>query len=234
MTTFIGREDELERLVGFVDAGRSGLVLVLGRRRVGKRQVMQALRSELAERHHVRPPVDREDPTAPALLSVGPDTTIEDIKGRLRDRAGADHDSTRSGGSRVLFLYGYQPSAVFARWFRGVLVPGLTGTDNLRRRSPVAAATSQTAPASAACVVVLAAEEGDVRGLVELASHVEPLGPLTDEAIRAHFELLAGDLSEPLIEAELEAYVRLVHRDAGLLRCLESVLPLDSGEAMPA
>jgi hypothetical protein len=82
--------------------------------------------------------------------------------------------------------------------------------------------------------MILAALESDVRGLVDLASLVVPLEPLSSDAVRAHLLALTDELAEPLGEAELKTYVELVRRDAGLLPCLESVLMLDRPDQVPA
>jgi hypothetical protein len=234
--TFIGRASELAILTEFIDTQKSGLVLVLGKRRVGKRQLLLALRDQLVDRHQLVPQTDPEDRAALPFLAITESTQVADIKAQLVDQAAGGHDEDVAG-SRVILCYGYQPSAAMARWLRSGLLRSLGSTQ--RAIDPPSSPSGRSAAAGPgvgqrATIVVLAALESDVRGVIDLASLVVPLEPLSRDAVREHFLALGDELAEPLGEAELETYVELVRGDAGLLPCLESVLMLDRPDQVPA
>jgi hypothetical protein len=231
MTTLIGRDGELDTLQKLVDRGDGGLILVLGAAGVGKRQLMEALFQRLRPRHQLLP--EAGDGQAFSYITVDPGTEI----GEFREQLSVDTEGRPSGSgfsaSRVLFIYGYQPSLGFAAWFRSRFVPALTQRQlSLGAPSARQAIAADRSPAAeqTPTVVVLAAFESDVRDLMDAATKVITLNHLPEEVVRAYLKEVTSALPQSLTERELTDYAGLVAQDAGFLSRLERVLPLDVSE----
>jgi hypothetical protein len=222
MPAFIGREAELARIVEFVDSGRSGLVLILGHRRIGKRHLMQAVREELAMRHLVLPAVSGPDAEEPTFLTVTTGTTVAEVRALLTEGRSDPH-SDDIQGSRVLMIYGYQPTAAMARWMRSEMAFSGVTDSSPHPASSAHSDKSRTVPT----VIIIGALEEDLRALLDVAAVIERLEPLRADAVRSHLQKLTAGLVEPLGLDELEHYVSEISDDASLLHCFETVLVLE-------
>jgi hypothetical protein len=220
----IGRDAELRHIVEFIDSGRSGLVLIVGEHRVGKRYVLIALRERLQHRHTVLP-ARADDEIESNYLTITGSTSVAELKHVLAESMD-DHHGDEVEGSRVLLVSGYQANAAAARWLR-------TGkpfeTPDARSRSAAPGSDAPTpARPSSSTVIVIAALPDDVGKLLSVADHIEELAPLPADVVADELRRATDGLSEPLSDAELERYVAGVVADASVLPSLKLVLALDS------
>lgn len=248
MPTFVGRDAELDRLVGFAESGRSGLALVVGERRIGKRHLLLALRERLSDRCLVLPPdSDNAGDESARYLTVTERTQASLFTALLADQGTAD-DWAPTTTPRVILLYGYRPNRAFAGWFRRWLSglasspehlmtgPASRRTDALSTppapNSSQASAATLTAP-HRPTIVVLADIESDVARIKDLADLTVRLKPLSATEIETYLRGFDDRLTEPLTAQETTAYVHSVVADPGLLTCLESVLTVDGPDRKP-
>jgi len=219
----IGRDAELRHLVEFIDSGRSGLVLIVGEHRVGKRYVLIALRERLQHRHTVLP-AREDDEIESNYLTITGSTSVAELQHVLAESMD-DHHGDEVEGSRVLLVSGYQANAAAARWLR-------TGkpfeTQDARSRSAAPGDAPTPARPSSSTVIVIAALPDDVGKLLSVADHIEELAPLPADVVADELRRATDGLAEPLSDAELERYVAGVVADASVLPSLKLVLALDS------
>jgi hypothetical protein len=220
----IGRDEELRHIVEFIDSGRSGLVLIVGEHRVGKRYVLIALRERLQHRHTVLP-ARADDEIESSYLTITGSTSVAELQHVLAESID-DHHGDEVEGSRVLLVSGYQANAAAARWLR-------TGKPFETEEPPGRSAapggdTATTTRAAPPTVIVIAALPDDVGKLVSVAGHIEELVPLPADVVAHELREATQALAEPLSDAELEQYVAGVVADVSVLPSLKLVLALDA------
>jgi hypothetical protein len=220
----IGRDEELRHIVEFIDSGRSGLVLIVGEHRVGKRYVLIALRERLQHRHTVLP-ARADDEIESGYLTITSSTSVAELQHVLAESID-DHHGDEVEGSRVLLVSGYQANAATARWLR-TGKPFDTEASRGRSAAPGSGTATTTRPEHP-IIIVIAALRDDVGKLLPGAGHVEELAPLPAEVIAHDLRDATQDLVEPLGDAELERYVAGVVADASVLPSLKLVLALDA------
>lgn len=225
-TDFFGREEELAQLRQLINANPGGLLLVVGRPHVGKQQLLRYLWHELgAQGRHQLVPATADD----RFLRIDPRTDIKVFEEATETNP--DAIPIDFGGGRVIGIYGYQPSKVFAEWFTSRFLPGLRGSGSADRGSLPLSTGSDPEPTTNLTTVVLAGFARDVESLVLYAA-AEPivLEPLPLETIKDRLVAHTAGLLEPLTLAELDAYADLIRNDAGILEPLLRVLALDSND----
>lgn len=219
----IGRDEELREIVGFIDSGRSGLVLIVGEHRVGKRYLLIALRELLQHRHTVLP-ARMDDTIESTYLTITNSTSVAELRHVLA-RSTDDHHGDEVEGSRILLVSGYQANAAVARWLR-------TGKPfearSPRARSVAPGNASAAAHTAQPTVVVIAALPDDVEKLRPAAEHVQELAAISADVVADELRVATADLAEPLTDAEIECYVAGVIADASVFPSLKLVLALDA------
>jgi len=226
----VGRDREIAAIDRVLKHRRPALIVVSGEVGVGKTWLLRRVEERAVREgwRTVRLP-------SGALLGFSADTTSASVIELVRRVPVAPHTNTadivaRTSGSPpegprsydlveqlrarapLLFIIdGYRPSPELNTWF-------IAAIEALKQ--------------SAATVVVLVAEvSAEVRDLAGLASHVIGLEPLAVDAVRRHFELLAGGLKIELSATELDSYVQAVCQNMGVLEQLTTVLELARPEA---
>lgn len=208
----VGRESELEAIIGLVDAGRGALVLLTGAPRIGKGRLLRGLRNRLEVRGQLVLPetlftddtcwlsIDRQSTPE----AFGEQVTADPIASSVA-AGGLDLDSSADRSPTVVLIYGYHPDDAFHAWFRDTFAPAL----------------GHTSPPQ---VVVLAAYAADVEELIPLASRVLDLGLLDVASVEDWLRALSSRLREPLGSEEIQDYARAAAEAPGLLEALQSVL----------
>lgn len=227
----VGREPELARFDKILEDRQALLVVVTGGPGVGKTSLLHAIRDR-AETigWNTVPPSATND-----FLRVTPETTEADFSNQVQALIVVPSDQSfiekspgqslgetspeqqplnpvaeqlRARAPLLLFIDGYRPGPEFADWFQTRFMQ-----DVKRSGTPV---------------IVVAAElpEWATKYLSPQADQIFSLGELEEQAIRQHFTIIGRQISPPMTEEELKAYVGAARNDPELLGRLTRVLRL--------
>jgi hypothetical protein len=217
----VGRKSEQERFSRLLDAAKPALVLVQGAHGCGKTSLMHVLQEQLETR------MDWSSAPQPANwpLAVTPDLYEADFSLRVSQELAISTTEEFSVAKKApknmsslveslvrlaplaLFIDGFQPNRLFARWFHDIFLPDV-------KRS------------GAAILVILADEPKSFVKFdsVGLTTEVFALGRLKPKEIRERFQAIDAELGLSISEAELDYYVQVVHEKPEYYKSLVRLL----------
>lgn len=214
----IGRDAELSAVETAAAAGKSALILVQGRPRMGKSTLLRELRHRAtARRDRVLPEV-ADLATDPQALCINKETTAEEFR-RTSSLVSVGDPNTppeesiapRSRGfvNRPVFILidGYRPHQRFDKWFVEDFLPKLP----------------ETSPPQ---IVILAGYSGDLEHLAPLAKLIITLTPIATSAIEIHLRDLNGTIRNKMTDQEICMYATALSEEPRLIDSLERLLRL--------
>jgi hypothetical protein len=220
----IDRQAEVTALRDIIARRATGLILIIGGPRMGKRTMLREVRRSAINRPIIPPnppPLPAgaiaDSGAAPAAaadewLTIDSAVTAaslsEAIAGAVAGRGSlADDVSSVDADPTVVLILGYHPTAHFDAWFVNEL-----------RSSP--SRFGQTA-------VFIAGYASDLAHLRPIASQVIELNSLPEQSVADFLASLNSDISNKLNDAELSAYGALISRDLSAARALRDLLRLE-------
>jgi hypothetical protein len=205
----VGRDAELRALDEELSAASSGLVLVIGKPRVGKARILRELRAMAAHQNYRVVP-EAEGLDSSPFFVLDRRCSIDEFRIALADPNASGIEAPPT----LVAIYGYRPDEDFHAWFTQDFLPSLS------RRHP-------------ALLIVIGGMSGDVQDLEALARRRLELGPLPRDAVTAELRAISVQIADPLTEGEVERYADAVVDDPALLDALRELLPLTTSETTP-
>lgn len=219
----IGRDKELAQVEAILEHHGPALVVVSAPTGAGKSSLLQEIYARATEQGWRAAYSDSEGP-----FSVAPSTTERTFGQRMLELLGvftseafsptmtsqvwADPlhsllDQLDRREHVLLIIDGYEPEPRFAHWYTSSFIEGVRYAE-----APVA--------------VIVSDQSSNLAELRPIADEVIDLGPLDQQAVRQHLELIGRQIAPPMEASELDAYVKFACKDPGKLAFLKRVLTL--------
>lgn len=211
----IGRRQTFRTIKSRLAASQPSLVIVAGPAGSGRTHLLRGLAAAAdGLGYRVLQGTDSDQ------VTIGPSTTIADVRRRLQNLMPADSPRARAAASGddtqgivelfrrlsplLVLVDGFRPAADFASWLTDSLIPQLQQTD-----SRVAAVVTDNAE--------------PLRALRPLADLAVTLGPLNAGEVRSELCQAATRLSPDLTHQELDRYVEAAVAEPATLSALLTV-----------
>jgi AAA ATPase domain len=208
-----GREEELGRLVSFLDREGPALVLVSSPAGMGKTTLVRAVQARASSRNWTLLPAPWHGAELVAGWRTTPESFTLQARRLLGDVPELDDDPPPALAAvlgthapLLLALEINRPTSAFAAWVAGELMQDLRVQE------------------AAVVVVAITASDSDERLMSAGADAVIRLGPLAPEAVRAALSALPP-LAPPLESAELDVYVQAGSASPAVITGLLRLLP---------
>lgn len=224
----VGRDQELASFRRILDDKQSLLVVLTGGPGVGKTSLLQKFRA-LAEEAGWNTALLPASSSAPINLETTPESFSTYLQTLLSvpssksfiEKPGKDLVDPATGQPLLLpiverlraltpfllLIDGYNPGPEFQEWFRSSLLGDV-------KKSP------------ATIVIVVSERPEGATKITPIAEQIIQLGALDEHSIGQHFQELGHQLSPPMGDEEIQAYIEASKNDPQLLGSLTRVLRL--------